>query len=283
MSYENPEVPQDVNVSRDNPVVEFLRLAAGLALCVLVLSAILFFFGGWLARFIPFSTERSWVGDSVVGIAVEGDGETPAANHDEIEKYIRTLSQRLAARMSLPEEMVITAHFSTLDVPNAFATLGGHIVVTQGLYEKMPSENALATVIAHEIAHVKARDPISGVGGAAAAAVMLALFSGNADGLAPYLTHAVRLGYSRQAESDADQEAVAAIRAEYGHAGGAAAVFEVFKDLAAEHGGDVPTLLSTHPADDARIEKMRAAARSWDPQAAPIRPLAVKVAEQTAK
>ena len=61
------------------------------------------------------------------------------------------------------------------NVPNAFATLGGHIAVTSGLYRRMPSENALALVLAHEIAHVSARDPISALGGSATLALLVAL------------------------------------------------------------------------------------------------------------
>ena len=33
MSYENPDVPHEVNVGREDPLVEFVRLLAGIALC----------------------------------------------------------------------------------------------------------------------------------------------------------------------------------------------------------------------------------------------------------
>ena len=49
MSYENPQLPQEVNVSRDNAVLEFLRLAAGLAVVVIAISSLLYFAGGRLA------------------------------------------------------------------------------------------------------------------------------------------------------------------------------------------------------------------------------------------
>jgi predicted Zn-dependent protease len=44
-----------------------------------------------------------------------------------------------------------------LDSPeiNAFATPGGHIFLTQGIVAGAPSEDALAAVIAHEIAHIQ--------------------------------------------------------------------------------------------------------------------------------
>ena len=44
-----------------------------------------------------------------------------------------------------------------LDSPelNAFASPGGHILVTKGLVESAASEDMLAAIIAHELAHVK--------------------------------------------------------------------------------------------------------------------------------
>lgn len=281
VSYENPEVPHEVNVSRERPVIEFIRLAAGLALIVVVLSAILFFFGGWLARFVPFTVERSWVGDTVFGVAIDKRGNEGTDNTQPaaIEAYIRRLTQQLASHADLPEGMTITAHYADMPEPNAFATLGGHIVITRGLYERMPSENALATVIAHEIGHVKARDPISALGGAASFAVLLALFSGDAQGLAPSFAHVVQLGYSRQAETRADETAVAVLLDYYGHAGGSPAVFEVLRDARDPLSRNQPTLLSTHPADEARIARMTEAAAGWDRVRAPLRPLEIKPEE----
>ncbi|MDR1239916.1 MAG: M48 family metalloprotease, partial [Treponema sp.] len=50
-------------------------------------------------------------------------------------------------------------HVGILDSPelNAFATPGGHIFLTQGMVECADSEDALAAVIAHELAHIQLR------------------------------------------------------------------------------------------------------------------------------
>ncbi len=281
MSYENPQVPHEVNVVRERPLAEFLRLAAGLALVVVLVSAALFLAGGWLARFIPFATEVSWVGDRVVGIDLDatrergaGEPAAPDARSARIERYLAELTGQLAKHMDLPQAMQVKVHYAPLEVPNAFATLGGHVVVTRALYRLMPSENALAMVIAHEIGHVQARDPISALGGVATVGVALALISGDADGIAPYLAQVVQRGYSRSAETRADDLAVAALRRQFGHAGGAAAVFQVLE--AQREGalpGAAPPFLSTHPADAARIARLREAANDWDPRLQPLRPL----------
>ena len=275
MSYENPDVPHEVNVSRDNALIEFLRLLAGIGLVVLAIAAVLYLAGGWLARRIPFATEQSWVGDRVLGIDL---GVGADAEHAEIERYLQRLSDDLAAALELPDSIDIRVHYTDIDTPNAFATLGGHIVVTSELYRLMPSENALAMVLAHEIAHVKACDPISAVGSSASLALVFAFVRGEADGLAPQLAGLVQLGYSRSVERRADREAIAALRAHYGHAGGGASVFEVLAEQQSPVAGAVPSFLSTHPADAERIADLVRAAADWDAEHAPLAPVRVPAA-----
>lgn len=271
MSYENPPLPEEVNVGRENALLEFLRLAAGLAVLVLLVSALLYFGGSRLARLIPFEMESGWAGERVLGVKAEAT--TPGG---DIGAYLESLTQTLAARMDLPPGMQLRTHYVDLPEPNAFASLGGQIAVTRGLYERMPSENALALVIAHEIAHVRARDPIAGLGGGATMLVVLALVSGNAANLSTAFADVVRRGYSRNAEAAADEAAILALRRVYGHAGGGTAVFETFARYRAEqHGSQGPSLLSTHPLDEARIARLRAAAADWDANSQPLRPLRI--------
>jgi predicted Zn-dependent protease len=269
VSYENPQVPHEVNVSRDSVLVEFLQLAAGVGVVALVLAAALYFFGGHAARLVPWSVERDWVGERVLGpveVATGGDAA-------RVQPYLQRLADELARPMDLPAGMRPTVHWADDDEPNAFATLGGHVVVTRGLYARMPSENALALVLAHEIAHVRARDPIGAVGGSASLALVLVALGGDVDRLVPHLARAVQLGYSRAAESRADEAALAAVTAHYGHAGGTAAVFEVLAGHAGAWRRATPTLLATHPDDGARRARMADAARDWDPARQPLRPL----------
>jgi beta-barrel assembly-enhancing protease len=268
MSYENPRIPEGINVSRESAVVEFLRLAAAIALLLSALAAALYVGGGWLARQLPFAMEQRWVGEEIAGLEPFAHAaDAPAAAH------VQQLTTRLAAHMDLPEGMGLRVRLVQEATPNAFATLGGHIVVTDGLYRRMPSENALAMVIAHEIAHIRARDPIAALGGSAVLALAAVLVSGNADAMTAQMSRVVQLGYSRAAESRADTLALEALRALYGHAGGAAAVFETLAADKDELSGLLPTLLSTHPADSERIARLRAAARDHDPRLQPLVPM----------
>lgn len=277
MSYENPPPPDHVNVSRDNAVVEFLRLVAGLAVAVASISALLYFGGSHLARLVPFETECAMVGDTPPGIDL---GDSAATSRAPVAAYLQELTERVAAAMDLPAGMKLKVHAVDTDVPNAFAALGGHIAVHRGLYEKMPSENALALVLAHEVAHIRARDPIAGLGGSATMLLALALVSGDAASLSSAFAGVVQAGYSRRAEAAADEAAIAALVSVYGHAGGGSEAFRVLAEYQQAHGGEGPSFLSTHPLSEERILRMKTAAEGWDPQKQPLRPSAVPIAPE---
>lgn len=270
MSYENPQVPHDVNVSKESVTAEFVRIALGVCLLALVVAGVMYFFGGVLARLIPYSYEQQLVGERVLA-PIESRKDDRDARRAL--PYLQQLADDLARRMDLHSEMKPVVHWSDTDVPNAFATLGGHVVVTRGLYRRMPSENALAMVMAHELAHLRERDPISAVGGAFSLTLALVVLGADASQFAPQVAQAVQYGYSRRVERRADEAALAAVTSKYGHAGGAAAVFEVLAEYAGPLHDITPTLLSTHPADADRIARLRQAAAGWDPARQPLRPL----------
>ena len=271
MQFENPPVDHEVNVSRESVPAEFLRLCAGLAILVLAFAAVLYVTGGWLARRVPFAVERDLVGERVLGLDAYGVGADRSPTARRQEAYLQGLVDRLAPAMQVPADMTLQVHLAESDVPNAFATLGGHIVVTRGLYDRMPNENALALVLAHEIAHIRARDPISAIGGVAAVGLTLTLISGDPDSLVPQVGQLVSLGYSRGLETAADDAALDGLSGAYGHARGADEAFDALFDYKQADGlPDVPTLLSTHPADDARLARMREAAGAAPGETTPL-------------
>ena len=114
------------------------------------------------------------------------------------------------------------------------------------------------------------------LGGTASVAVVYALLSGEAGGLMQHVGNVVMRGYSRQAEARADEAAVEALRAFYGHAGGAAAVFEMFQRESGNSSSSMPSFLSTHPADQDRISRLKSAAGDWNPDRQPLRPVLVR-------
>lgn len=56
-----------------------------------------------------------------------------------------------------------TVYVQPSDEENAFATLGGNIIVTSTLLEKIQNEEELIFILAHELAHIEHRDVIRGM------------------------------------------------------------------------------------------------------------------------
>ena len=110
--------------------------------------------------------------------------------------------------MDLPAEMQITVHYASDDTVNAMATLGGNIVVFQGLIDTVDSENALAMVLAHEIAHVRHRHPIVAMGRGFTVMLALSALSGVGDGMIQQWVGSMgmlpMLAFSREQEEAAD-------------------------------------------------------------------------------
>ena len=74
----------------------------------------------------------------------------------ELTRLVNEVGQRLAASSERPN---LPWTFTILDSPivNAMALPGGYIYITRGMMERINSEDELAGVLGHEIAHVTAR------------------------------------------------------------------------------------------------------------------------------
>ena len=270
-SWENPRIPEGINVTREHPLKELFLLGGALLAIGLAALLILNMTAGWIAHAIPFSFEQ----EMAAGITERFPPGDPT-----MEPYLQELAERLAETMALPEEMTITVHLLEGETINAFATLGGHIFVHEGLVRLLPDENSLAMVLAHEVAHVKARDPMVALGRGLLVGAALAVVTGTsgndaADWLLGNASLITTLAYNRAQEEAADRQALTTLALHYGHVGGATELFL----LLGEDGTDglatgTPELFSTHPAPDDRIERIRRIAREagW-PLEGPRRPL----------
>lgn len=180
--------------------------------------------------------------------------------------------------MDLPDGMTVTLHHVDAPTVNALATLGGNIYVFSGLTDRLASENALATVVAHEIAHVRHRDVARALGGGLLVDMMLAAVLGDVGGLADGVLggtgRLVQLSHSRAAERRADRAALSAVAAQYGHVAGADGLFEAVLRRAGPGAAEPPAFLATHPLTEDRIAAIAvlAAAEGW-PIQGPLTPM----------
>ena len=150
------------------------------------------------------------------------------------------------------------------DVLNAFCAPGGYIYVYTGLIKYLDTEDHLAGVIGHEIAHAERRHSSNRLQKQFGAKALLAfaLLSSpvtisdvvNAEILRELLT----LSYSRRQEAEADADSVRYLAGSRYACDGAAGFFE--KLLADGQDVKIPESLSDHPDSAARVRDIRAAA-----------------------
>lgn len=275
MKVRNVKVPEGINVSKHRPVADLFVLTAGAIGLFAALGLAALLIGSYAGRYMPMSWENAMAAAVFEGETTEdtaGDDQDieAAARDREIEAALQALADRLAPNMGLPEDLRITVHYLDDDAINAFATLGGHVFVLRGLIARVPDENALAMVMAHEIAHAANRDVAANMGGA----LLLQLVMGTVTGMSPETAEGLiwgpnsllLRGFSREAERRADRDGLAAVAETYGHVAGADAFFRILLDEIGETLPDEgPEFLNTHPLTEKRIEDlgMLAKERSW--------------------
>jgi predicted Zn-dependent protease len=150
---------------------------------------------------------------------------------------------------------------------NAWAMPGGKVVVYTGLLDLAQTEDQLAAVMGHEIAHAIARHGnermsqglLTTMGGIALSQAVKDRPAQTRDLLLTSYgigsTVGIILPYSRTQESEADRLGLI-FMAMAGYDPQAAVTF--WEKMAAQNkGASVPEFLSTHPADQTRIENIR--------------------------
>jgi len=130
---------------------------------------------------------------------------------EPLQERVRAIGARIAA---VSDRKELQYRFAVIEEEsvNAFSLPGGYIFVNTGLVEKAGSDDELAGVIAHEVAHVAARHAVKRFEGAMGLQIaqLAALATGDsqvARGVGMAAT-AAQLAYSRQDELDADRLAV---------------------------------------------------------------------------
>jgi predicted Zn-dependent protease len=168
--------------------------------------------------------------------------------------YVNSVGLKVAGVSQRPD---FDYHFTALDhnSVNAFALPGGYIFVTRGLLEKLKSESQLAAVLAHETAHVVARDTMEAMSretliGTALSVALSSNSSKSVRSIADVTSQIISLKYSREDEKVADLAGmdymVAAGYNPYG-------MIETLEMLESENQSRPIEFLSTHPSPENRI------------------------------
>ena len=258
---ENPKLPEGINASEKSPLKDFFILTLGLGVLMAILVLSLSLAITWIAPYIPFSYERA-AGEKI-SLILADEAVVDHGNADnDTEHRLQRLADELASVQNIPEDMQITVHYVDDQQVNAFASLGGQIFIYKGLMQKLESENALAMVLAHEIAHIKFRHPIVALTRGAGLGLTMSLISSATDenmavGVLSRFSLISSMKFSREQELAADEQAIRTLNQYYGHINGASSVFRV---LLAEQDKTIntpPEFLLTHPLSQKRLQTLK--------------------------
>jgi predicted Zn-dependent protease len=183
---------------------------------------------------------------------------------------VRTITERLVAQAvkARPDSAKWQWSVQVIDEPktvNAWCMAGGRMAIYTGLILKVdPTDDELAQVMGHEIAHALANhtaERMSTAMAANAGIIAAGLMSdkpGQAMAMAAAAaTVAVKLPNSRASENEADQIGIE-LAAKAGYDPRAAAT--LWQKMGKVGGGAPPEFLSTHPSDTTRQERLGALA-----------------------
>lgn len=134
---------------------------------------------------------------------------------------------------------------------NAFCTPGGYIYVYTGILKYLDSEDQLAGVLGHEIAHADMRHSTRQMTTMYGIQTLLDVLAGNRESIKTITSGLIGLKFSRNHETEADERSVHYLcGTDYNADGGAG----FFQKIQASGGSKTPEFLSTHPNPDNRIE-----------------------------
>ena len=194
----------------------------------------------------------------------------------EIQQYIQSIGQKLVSSSDLPG---YPFHFFVVlenDI-NAFAGPGGYIGVNSGLILTTEAESELASVMAHEIAHVTQRHLYRAAEAAGrlsiptAAATLAAILLGTQS---PQLGQAAlvaiqagsiqfQIDFTRENEEEADRVGMKILSESKYDPRSMPTFFERMQQSTRYYGQNIPEFLRTHPVTASRISDTRGRADQY--------------------
>jgi len=198
----------------------------------------------------------------------EMKAQVPVSQDPQGNARLQEVGTRISVLVAdeLPEAQWEYVLFDSPDI-NAFAMPGGKIGFFEGIMELAATDDELAVVMAHEVAHVlegHSNQQMSAQMIGAAGALLAEVIAQNQEVVDPDTVRGAYgisttlglLGYSRRHEYEADEVGLL-LMAQAGYDPRAALTFWG-KMRAAASGGRPPEFFSTHPDSENRIERLQA-------------------------
>jgi len=202
--------------------------------------------------------EEIAAGDAVTAMYL---GSAPLVADNKVQRYVNAIGKRVASKSGRPD---LPWSFGVIETEsiNAFAAPGGKVLITKGLFQMLDTEDELAWVLGHEVAHVDRehhwklikRQKLIGQGADLAATQVdtgSALGEAAFDMVKDFLKKMISSGIDRGGEYEADVDGVyLSTAAGYDSTAGLAVLDKLSE--AAGGSGDVSFLYQTHPTAEDR-------------------------------
>ncbi len=191
----------------------------------------------------------------------------PEYNDPLLHDYLEKLLHKLASHSELQDHRLSLVAINNASM-NAFAVPGGVVGVHLGLFRYAKSEDQLASVLAHELAHLSQRhfarrvaeqrkNSMVSMAGMLASLVLAATVGGDAGMAAMTATQAASLEnslrYSRQNEQEADRLGIETVYAAGMDPSAVGGMFEEMLRATRYTGNRPPEFLLTHPLTESRV------------------------------
>lgn len=214
-----------------------LWVAAGIALAAVMALGL-----PSAAKKLPWGVER-WMAR-----VLDSPPASPVCHSPSGQAALDDLVRRIDPVMPGDAGVPITVDVLGADTMNAYAALGGHIHVFDGLLQKAQSPEELAGVLAHEIEHVRNRHITQDLAvKLLTISVLSTVLPGDHGGRAQAAYLMLTLRFSRQQEAEADRLGLERLKAAHVDAAGFRAFFARARQEASP-----PEWLSSHPDDENR-------------------------------
>lgn len=204
--------------------------------------------------------------------SAEINAQLPIVQDPEVNRYLNRLGDSLA-RLTNRGDLDWRFYMVNDAQVNAFAVPGGFIYINRGLVDRTQNLSQLAGVLGHEIAHVTERHSVEQMQkaqganiGVTLACVLTSICNSDVGQAAVQVGGtAVFARFSRDAEREADQHAIANVVRAGIHPQGIPEMFEILLNERQRNPSAVEGWFSTHPGEEERIQRTQAAIAQINP------------------
>ncbi len=184
----------------------------------------------------------------------------PEASNQQVYSYVKGIRDKILNTGKVKYKNTFKWELKIIDddkTLNAFVTPGGYIYIYTGLIKFLDTEDQLAGVMGHEIAHADRRHSTRQMTKSGALGMLSKAVLGDQNAVGQVVNGLIGLKFSRSSEEEADKYSVSYLCSTNYKADGAAGFFVKMKGK----GGAPPKFLSTHPVSTDRIKDIKLESR----------------------